>query len=99
MEISHEIEQVLEEFYEIANREKIQKEASLLSKRYCEEKRAGQNFIQTPETALAYSIIRMPATYTAVSYVLQEAKMRTGGMPAVKQILDLGAGTGAATFA
>lgn len=99
MEISHEIEKVLEEFYEKANREKIQKEASLLSKRYCGEEREGQNFILAPETALAYSIIRMPATYTAVTYVLQEAKMRTGGMPEVKQILDLGAGTGAATFA
>lgn len=99
MEISHEIEIVLEKQFENANREKVKKEASMLSKRYCEEKREGQNFIASSDTALAYAIIRMPATYTAVKSVLQEGELRTGGMRDVKNILDLGAGTGAATLA
>jgi len=99
MELSNEIEQVLTELLEKTNRENVKKEANLLSQRYCEEKREGQNFIVSSDTALAYAIIRMPATYTAVKTVLQEGKMRADGMEKVTKILDLGAGTGAATLA
>lgn len=99
MEISGEIENILEALLEKANRENVKKEAQNLSKRYCDERREGQNFIASSDTALAYGIIRMPATYTAVKTVLQEGKQRADGMQKVEKILDLGAGTGAATLA
>ena len=100
MERSNEIEIALEEEIKQINPEKLKQEAQNLSRRYCEEERKSQNFISSRESALAYAIIRMPATYTAVQTVLKEWKDRTKlASSKIQTILDLGAGTGAATLA
>jgi len=100
MEFSNQIENILEIALKNVNREKLKKEAINLSKRYCEEERKNQSFISSKETALAYAIIRMPATYYAVKNVLKELKQRIeDDYYNIKTILDLGAGTGAATIA
>ncbi|HVP43061.1 MAG TPA: small ribosomal subunit Rsm22 family protein [Terriglobales bacterium] len=52
--------------------------------------------LDTPEHRLAYLLIRLPATYAAVSSVLKEVRARIGD---VRSVLDLGAGPGTAAWA
>jgi ribosomal protein RSM22 (predicted rRNA methylase) len=59
--------------------------------------RAGRSArLDTPERVAAYLVTRMPATYAASYMVLQELRVRLGP---VESILDVGAGSGAASLA
>lgn len=68
-----------------------------LSNKYMKENRTGKSLLSKEEEALAYSIMRMPATFcavkSAIKYILQITDLE------IKTCIDVGAGTGAATWA
>ena len=72
--------------------------AQNLSNRYMKEKRAGQTLLSKEKEALAYSIMRMPATFCAVTTALRHTLAIAENIE-IKTVLDIGAGTGAATWA
>ncbi len=75
----------------------LQKAAQRLSERYRDSKRSGQPLLSDRTEAAAYAISRMPATYGAVYTALNWALEHTSCRPS--SLLDVGAGTGAATWA
>ena len=75
----------------------LQKAAQKLSERYRDSKRNGQPLLSDRCEAAAYAITRMPATYGAVYSALNWALEHTDCRPST--LLDVGAGTGAATWA
>ncbi len=97
MEIPKILENAIEQ--EITNIKitELKEEAKQLSYRYMNKTRTGESFITSDLQAIVYSIIRMPATYGAVTTALKnclelaDVKLET--------LLDVGAGTGAATWA
>lgn len=72
--------------------------AQNLSNRYMNEKRAGQTLLSKEKEALAYSIMRMPATFCAVTIALRNT-LNIAENCNIETVLDIGAGTGAATWA
>lgn len=72
--------------------------AQKLSDRYMNEKRTGQILLSKEKEALAYSIMRMPATFCAVTVALRNT-LKIAGNCNIETVLDIGAGTGAATWA
>lgn len=72
--------------------------AQNLSNRYMNEKRAGQTLLSKEKEALAYSIMRMPATFCAVTTALRHTLTIAENVE-IETVLDIGAGTGAATWA
>lgn len=72
--------------------------AQNLSNRYMTEKRAGQTLLSKEVEALAYSIMRMPATFCAVTVALKHTLNIAKDLE-IETVLDIGAGTGAATWA
>jgi ribosomal protein RSM22 (predicted rRNA methylase) len=71
----------------------LKRAAAELSQAYREGRAAR---LDTPERIAAYLVTRMPATYAASYMVLEEVRRRIGP---VDSILDVGAGTGAASLA
>lgn len=73
-----------------------------ISKRITEKYRgntsSGKRLVTTDEEALVYAIARMPATYGAVLSALKRTFELLPGME-IDSLLDVGAGTGAATWA
>ena len=72
--------------------------AQSLSNRYMNEKREGQTLLSKEKEALAYSIMRMPATFCAVTVALRNT-LNIANNCNINTVLDIGAGTGAATWA
>ena len=76
---------------------KVLKEKALnLSNRYMTEERKGKTFINDFLVAVAYSVIRMPATYSAIRESLEKTLEIYN--PGIKSVLDIGSGTGAAEW-
>ena len=74
------------------------KEAALnLSKRYMENKRTGETFLKSDLDTISYSVIRMPATYSAIRTCLEKIKEIHDFE--INSLLDIGSGTGAAEWA
>ena len=72
--------------------------AQKLSNRYMNQKREGQTLLSKEKEALAYSIMRMPATFCAVTVALKNT-LNIEESCEIETVLDIGAGTGAATWA
>ncbi len=72
--------------------------AQNLSNKYMKEKREGQALLSKEKEALAYSIMRMPATFGAVTVALKNT-LDIAKNCNIETVLDIGAGTGAATWA
>lgn len=64
-----------------------------LSNKYMKETRTGKALLSLEEEAVAYSVMRMPATFCAITNILQNCDIK------IDSLLDVGAGTGAASFA
>ena len=62
--------------------------AKILSDRYMNAKRTGQSLLNKDIEVLAYSIIRMPATFGAINKALEETLKKYN--PTIKTVLDLG---------
>ncbi|MBQ1237452.1 MAG: rRNA methyltransferase [Oscillospiraceae bacterium] len=75
----------------------LAKEAAAISRRYRDEVGAGKRLVTTDLSALTYAIMRMPATFGAVSSALGYTLALSDFEPST--LLDVGAGTGAAAFA
>ena len=97
MKIPELLENAIEEKLNHVKLTELKKYASQLSEKYMYQERTGDTLLNTEIEALAYSIMRMPATYGAVYTALKHTLERIDGN--IQSVLDIGAGTGAATWA
>ena len=96
MDIPQELKDEIEKI-SINQHIQIIEESQSISKKYRENDGKGKKLVTKQSEAIAYAISRMPATYcavyTALSHSLKNYKQE------IKSVLDVGAGTGAATWA
>ena len=79
--------------------QELKKAAAAVSDRYMNESGTGKRLVVSEIGAAVYSVMRMPATYCAVSSALRYTDEITGIIPEIHSVLDIGAGTGAAAWA
>ena len=96
MDIPQELKDEIEKI-SINQHFKIIKESKSISKKYRENDGRGKKLVTKKTEALAYAISRMPATYCAVYSVLSQCLKKYKHN--INTVLDVGAGTGAATWA
>ena len=77
--------------------EHIDKKAKEISKRYRANNNDGKRLLTQSDEAIAYALSRMPATYESICTTL--SKIIENNEFEIKNVLDVGAGTGAATWA
>ena len=75
----------------------LDKHAKEISKKYRENNNEGKRLVTKYDEAIAYALSRMPATYEAVSFSIN--KIIENNDFEINTVLDVGAGTGAATWA
>jgi len=75
----------------------IKQSAQQLSFRYRNETKHGQTLIGGKNDSVAYAVSRMPATFGALSFVLEQAAFLPDLFP--ETMVDAGAGTGSAVWA
>ena len=97
MKIPELLENAIEEKLNHVKLTELKQYASRLSEKYMHQERTGDTLLDTELEALAYSIMRMPATYGAVYTALKNTLERIDCN--IQSVLDIGAGTGAATWA
>lgn len=97
MKIPDILENAIEEKLNHVKLTELKQYASHLSEKYMYQERTGDTLLNTELEALAYSIMRMPATYGAVYTALKHTLERIDGN--IQSVVDIGAGTGAATWA
>lgn len=97
MQIPNLLEYAIEKETEKYNIKDLKEAALNLSKRYMEKKRTGETFLKTDLDTISYSVIRMPATYSAIRTCLEKIKELNDFE--IKSLLDIGSGTGAAEWA
>jgi len=103
MNLPKEILNKLEELSYGQNKNEIAKNFRKISDRYIGEKK-GETLLNKSDEALAYAISRMPATYSAVKTSCEQMQeilnlIDKGYLGNLKTLIDVGAGTGAATLA
>ena len=96
MDIPQELKDGIERI-SINQHSKIIEESKTISKKYRENDGKGKKLVTKKTEALAYAISRMPATYGAVYSVLSQCLKKY--KQNINTVLDVGAGTGAATWA
>lgn len=96
MDIPQELKDEIEKI-SINQHSKIIEESKSISKKYRENDGRGKKLVTKKTEALAYAISRMPATYCAVYSVLSQCLKNY--KQNINTVLDVGAGTGAATWA
>ena len=97
MKIPEQLEKAIEEKIKNVKLAELKQCASKLSEKYMKQERTGDTLLNTEIEALAYAIMRMPATYGAVYTTLKNTLERIDSN--IQSVLDIGAGTGAATWA
>lgn len=98
MELPLALKSAVEEIVEGLPRAQLASAARETSERYRECSGRGSRLLTTDVEAAAYAAARMPATYGAVRTALGYSLARLGDMGAVS-LLDVGAGTGAGSWA
>ena len=97
MELPYALLNAVEKLAEGLSSAQLSQAARTLSERYRDTARSGQPLLSDRTEAAAYAITRMPATYgavwTALDWTLEQAELE------LSSLLDVGAGTGAATWA
>lgn len=91
------LKQPLEELIAGLKQNSIKQSAERLSRRYRTEKRNGQDLIDGKTASVAYAAARMPATFGALSLVLEQVAALPDFLP--KTMIDVGAGTGSGVWA
>lgn len=102
MELPIELKIAIEKRLENANIKQLQKDAENISLRYRNESGQGKRLLTEELEALSYSAVRMPATFGAVCTAIKntfEAYTSVHEGTGIETLLDVGAGTGAATWA
>ena len=97
MEFPAELRLEINSLLEKENISKLAKTAAELSENYRSEQKSGKVSARTKADILAYSAVRMPATFGAVSRALELALECFDGE--INSVLDVGAGTGAGAIA
>lgn len=92
------VKRLIEEHAESVGFAAVKRAAGVMSDAYRGGSAAAFSRLPAAERAAAYLVARMPATYAAAFRVLGEVRTRLGDRP-IASILDLGAGTGAASLA
>ena len=97
MNLPIEIKNYIESELNFESINNIKEDAKKISKNYRENIRNGNSIISKRSEAIAYALSRMPATYGAVSTVLEKTLEIYN--PQIKNVADIGAGTGTAGIA
>ena len=97
MKIPFELEEKIAREIQNVKLSDLKEVAQTLSNRYMNEKRKGQSLINKKLEVLAYSIIRMPATFCAIDKAIEETLKKYN--PTIETALDIGSGTGAGEWA
>lgn len=97
MDIPDELKKSIDELIEKNKTNKIIENAQIISDRYRNNDGQGKRLLTEQDEAISYAISRMPATYSAVYSVVQHTLENYNGD--LETLLDIGAGTGAATWA
>lgn len=97
MKLPETIENLIEEEIKKYKLSNLKEYAKNLSAKYLNEERTGKVLLSKDEEAMVYSIIRMPATFCAVSKALEQTLENYDEK--IESVLDVGAGLGAATWA
>ncbi len=94
MELPIELKQILEEYAGEFSFKQLSAASAAMSEKY----RAENGFsVKSRVEACAYSVVRMPATYCAALFGLEQTAARFG--TDIETMLDVGAGTGAVCWA
>lgn len=78
------------------SRRELAARAEVISERY--RRLGGSDVIRSAQDALAYALVRMPATFAAVRHAMQQTAERCPEL-APTSLLDIGCGPGTATWA
>lgn len=97
MELPVELKDAIEYKIQNMNLKDLVKHSENISDRYRNAERRGQRLLTKEEEAVSYAAVRMPATYGAVYTCLRNSLERCDFE--VKTLLDVGAGTGAGSWA
>ncbi|MCQ2533583.1 MAG: small ribosomal subunit Rsm22 family protein [Clostridia bacterium] len=98
MDMPYELKAAAEELVEGINPSRLRKIAQELSDRYRNSSASGKTLLSEELEASVYSLVRMPATYGAVSASLKYALEFYDG-PVCNTLLDVGAGSGSGSWA
>lgn len=97
MELPQSIKQAVEEEAETIPLSRLIAASERLTAAYREKSGADQRLVSDREEALAYAVVRMPATYGAAAEALQKTSELFGGE--IRTMSDAGAGCGAVGWA
>ncbi len=97
MELPYELKQIIENEAQKIKTSSLSAAAEAISEKYRREKGDGSRIVTDKTETAAYSAVRMPATFGAVSAALSYAKECAG--IEITSLIDAGAGTGAAAWA
>ena len=95
MDIPDELKKSIDELIEKNKTNKIIENAQIISDRYRNNDGQGKRLLTEQDEAISYAISRMPATYSAVYSAVQHTLENYN--EDLETLLDIGAGTGAAT--
>jgi len=97
MELPIELQLAVENQATLSKHDKLVQDSQSISEKYRTRSGQGKRLLTTSNEAVAYSVVRMPATfgavYSALRYTLNIIDCD------IKTLADVGAGTGAATWA
>lgn len=97
MDIPNDLKIAIEKNIESIDKKQLNKDAENISLKYRENRKQQEALVSLKNEVNAYSVVRMPATYGATYTALKHSIIALDKMP--KSLLDIGAGTGAATWA
>ena len=97
MELPYELKRIIEDEAQKIKTSSLSAAATAISDKYRSEKGNGSRIVTDSTETTAYSAVRMPATFGAVSAALSYAKECAD--IEIRSLIDVGAGTGAAAWA
>lgn len=97
MELDLETKTLLEDMASPYKPSDLKKVASEISKNYLNNQRDNKTFIFSKEFAITYGIMRLPATFSALTHVFERTLSLYKNN--IKTVLDLGSGMGAVPLA
>ena len=97
MDIPEELKRAIEELLLKNKTNEIIENAQIISTRYRNNDGKGKRLLTEQNEAISYAISRMPATYSAVNSVVSQTIENYD--ESLQTLFDIGAGTGAATWA
>ena len=99
MDLPATLKSKLEELACVERTTTLKTHAQKVSDTYRFASRNGQRLVSDSSAVLSYALTRMPATFAALSAVVKELIAQVGPLSDCHSLFDVGAGTGAATWA